>query len=139
MAMHDHPASAHRTPVSAGVRSIAGKEELDPAEAWRALMRGGRTIADHVFAPSSGTIVARFIPPQRSVETLGTEEIAPAPAGLSATRVRYGGDDYLVLTFPAPLGSRNNTAPASISATTLGTNGSPRSAMATPESTCHRT
>jgi DNA-binding NarL/FixJ family response regulator len=170
MPMQDYSDCARSTAASVGAPSVSSKENVDPAEAWHALMHGGWTVAEHSREPSAGTIVARFVPSPRGVETLRTEQIrvvvgrargssikalaidtgwtygavakciasvmrklklrseaelvvlfrdastvllgaAPrpdgvllpsAPPGQSATRVRYGGGDYLVLTYAIP-------------------------------------
>jgi DNA-binding NarL/FixJ family response regulator len=167
MAMRDYPGLTDWTYEPAREPPLAWKEDVDPADAWCALMQGGWTVTDHVVC--AGTIVARPPSRQSSREALRTKALrvaierasgasmkalaidtgwtfravsecianvmrtlklrseaelvlffhdaaaapgavlgpedgsrAAAPRHLTATRVRYGGGEHLVLTYPVP-------------------------------------
>lgn len=147
--MHPHPASTSSTPAPNGELCLVRHQAVDPAEAWRTLMRGGWTVAEHVVGQSANTIVAQFASTQGERETVGAEEIRLAVdralggsikvlssqtgwtysavaqriasvmrklrfcsqaqlvallnlPSLTATRIRSGSADYLIVTYPAP-------------------------------------
>jgi DNA-binding NarL/FixJ family response regulator len=149
MATHDYAGSARFAPEPVSAPPTSWKEDVEPADAWRALMRGGWTVAEHGVC--ADTIVVRLASRQSGRGTLSTAELRvgmarasgasikaiaydtgwtygavtecvahvmrklrlrsqaelvvffhEASRRLSATRVRYGGGDYLVLTYPTP-------------------------------------
>jgi hypothetical protein len=76
MAMLDYSASDSWTPQPPGAPPFASKVDVDPTDAWRALMQGEWTVTEHEVC--AGTIVARLVSEQSDREALTTAELLVA-------------------------------------------------------------